>query len=149
LLCRTIRIETGARLLSFLGSNWPIRFTESFFTDPLDADLLAVATSLVNAMIAGEKVLSDRMRLRGVFKQHLSRTFAKQRHAFSNALPLMKQLDAFLDMEERDNVCSYFISGDSLDLFLILLERVKRASFYWKIQSDRPKSLIHTNCRTS
>jgi len=78
LLCRTIRIET-------------------------DGELLTSSISLINGLIAGEKVLSERMRLRALFVQYLGRTFAKQRLAFASNLPLIKQLDAFNDMEARDN----------------------------------------------
>lgn len=75
----------------------------------LDADLLAAAVALVNGIIAGEKVLSDRMRIRSVFKQQLDRVFAKQRRAFPNAASLIRQLDTFDDIEKRDNVCFFFV----------------------------------------
>lgn len=98
-LNRIIRMETG---------KFPFPFFLNCFrclTVYLDADLLAAAVALVNGIIAGEKTLSDRMRIRSVFKQQLERVFAKQRRAFPNAASLIRQLDTFDDIEKQDNVC--------------------------------------------
>jgi len=67
-----------------------------------DTDLLASAVSLVNGIVAGEKNLGDRMHIRAMFKPNLEKIFFKQRIAFPKAVSLMRQLDAFDDIEKRD-----------------------------------------------
>lgn len=60
----------------------------------------------MNAIIAGEKTLSDRMSSRNLFFQKLFKSFERHRATFYYETNLIKQLDVFDYMADQDNVCN-------------------------------------------
>jgi hypothetical protein len=95
-------------LLSFFHS-----FSHFFFfldsCNSSDADLVASALAVLNAILVGEKNLSERMSSRNLFTLKLAKTFEKLRSAFYFETALIKQLDVFDYMAEQDNVWNFYL----------------------------------------